>query len=77
MSLKWIFALVTVLYAINNFAGENDFSKMIEENNRDQIKLAAELQEHLGIDNEKTLKSLTASDAVTNEGFKIKIKSIY
>jgi hypothetical protein len=76
MSAKWIFALVNVLFALNSFSSEIEFTELLKESRQAQLTLAAQLQDQLGIENEKTLKSLTASDAVSSEGFNIKIKKL-
>ena len=56
MSLKWIFALLVVFYGFNSFAFEIEFSRLIEENYQDQLKMAHEIQEHLGITHQKIHK---------------------
>ncbi len=73
MNLKWILALMTVTYALNVFSSEIQFSNLIEESYQDQLSLAAELQHHLGISNEKTLKDRSASTA-SLEGLNIVLR---
>jgi hypothetical protein len=74
MSLKWIFALLVVTYTLNVFATELQLSNLIEESYQEQIKLAAEIQHHLGVRNEKTLGDRSAS-AVSPEGFNIVLRN--
>ncbi|MBC7741035.1 MAG: hypothetical protein H7061_02480 [Bdellovibrionaceae bacterium] len=70
MSIKWIFAILVFMYSFNMFAADIQFDELIEESHQDQMRLAAEIQRHLGIVNEKTLKDRTAS-AVSLEGFNL------
>lgn len=73
MSLKWIFVMLLMVYAVNAFSSVESFHHLINESTQAQRQLAFEIQKSLGIQKEKTLEQLTESDSVSLEGFNLKI----
>ena len=73
MSLKWIFMMLLMVYAVNAFSSIESFHHIISESIRSQRQLAFEIQQSLGMKKEKTLEQLTESDSVSLEGLNLKI----
>ncbi len=73
MSLRWVLLVLLVAYRVSVFASIENFNELVHEAVRDQHTLEAELQNQLGINNEKTLRFITENDSVAPKGFKIRL----
>ena len=73
MSLRWFLLVLLVAYGVSVFAAVENFNELVHEAVRDQHTLEAELQNQLGINNEKTLGFITENDSVAPKGFKIRL----
>ena len=73
MSLKWIFALVLLLYGFQTFATDIPFNQVIEEAQASQDQLSAEIKTQLVETQRKTPEPITVSQTVPLEGSKLTI----
>lgn len=73
MSLRWFLLVLLVAYGVSVFAAVENFNELVHEAVRDQHTLEAELQNQLGINNEKTLGFITENDSVAPKSFKIRL----
>jgi hypothetical protein len=67
MSLRWIFLVLLFAYGVSVFASVENFNEMIEQTTKEQNQLAAEIQFHLDITNEKTLE-ISRTESVALKG---------
>lgn len=75
MSLKWVFALILLLYSFHTFAADIPFNQVIEEAQTSQDQLSSEIKTQLVDTQRKTPEQLTVSYTVPLEGSKITIYS--
>ena len=74
MTLKWIFALILLVYGLKALSSEIAFNEAIEESYKAQLQLASQVQKQVGVDlaQQKT-PAVSTGRTVTLEGSSLKI----
>lgn len=73
MNLKWIFALILLVYSFDVFSSEIQFNDVIEASQSNQKLLASNIQSQLWDTQRKTPEQLTVSHTVSLEGSVLKV----